>query len=123
MARAISNPSTDSTTACAKMERTKTARSAPGISMFSTYRPSPRRNRGSSVRRAGMPKVEGGMVNTAIVPQSIEGEDTHDAHRHARPRGHLDGGDTQRRADGGPSDRRASRDQGQAGRDRAERSL
>src|SRR4029079_8267280 len=67
------NPSTDSTTACAKKERTKTACSAPGISMFSTYRASPRRNRGSSVRRAGMPKVEGGMVTAAIVPQPDRG--------------------------------------------------
>ena len=51
--RASSNPSMPLTRPCGMMERTNTARSASGIGTFSTYRPSPRRNRGSSVRRAG----------------------------------------------------------------------
>src|SRR4249920_2431902 len=51
------------------MDRTNTARSEPGTSMFSRYRPSPRRNRGSSVRSAGMPNVEGGTVTADMVPQ------------------------------------------------------
>jgi hypothetical protein len=69
IARASSTPSMAFTVACAKMERTNTARSAPGTSTFSRYLPSPRRNRGSSVRRAGTPKVDGGIVVTrAIVP-------------------------------------------------------
>ena len=35
--------------------------------MFSRYRPSPRRKRGSSVRNAGTPKAEGGIVVTEVI--------------------------------------------------------
>src|SRR6185503_6753505 len=40
---------------------------APGISTLSRYRPSPRRNRGSSDRRTGSPNMEGGAVATAPI--------------------------------------------------------
>ena len=62
------------TFACGMMERTKAAWSAPGISMLSRYRPSPRRNRGSSDRRAGTPNMEGGAVATAPI-LAAEGAD------------------------------------------------
>ena len=69
MDRASSRPSTPESSAWGKMERTKTARNDPSIGMFSMYLPSPRRNRGSSVRRAGMPNVEGGTAVTSdMVP-------------------------------------------------------
>ena len=54
------------------MERTNTARSDPGTSTFSRYRPSPRRNRGSSVLSAGMPNVEGGTATADMLPQPTD---------------------------------------------------
>ena len=49
--------STAFTRACASGERTNVAESAPSSSRFSTYRPSPRRKRGSSSLTTRLPRM------------------------------------------------------------------
>src|SRR3990170_6112253 len=54
---ALATPTPD-TAACAIMDRTKQACSAPSTGTSSTYRAPPVRNLGSSVRRTTLPKME-----------------------------------------------------------------